>query len=61
MSIRLLKKAPIARALNVSGRDFERKLDEGIIPSPHCWVSDNKRGRRWSAADIERVFGHVIQ
>lgn len=54
--VRLLKKAAITKALNVSGRDFERKLVAGIIPAPHCWLSSNPRGRRWNADDIKRAF-----
>lgn len=54
---RLVKKSAISRVLNISGRDFERKLADGIIPAPCLWLSSNPRGRRWAATDISRVFG----
>ena len=54
---RLLKKSEIIRALNISGKEFERRLDEGHFPPPIVWITATPRGRRWHPTDVAECFG----
>ncbi|CFX24517.1 protein of unknown function [Candidatus Filomicrobium marinum] len=55
--LQLLKKSQIIRTLNISSREFERKLADGLIPMPIVWISDNPKGRRWHPDHIRQTFG----
>lgn len=59
-AVQLLKKSEIIRALNVSARDFERKLEAGLMPAPYTSIGETPRGRRWHPRDIEAQFGIAI-
>jgi hypothetical protein len=47
----LIKKSDICRDLRVSGNQFEKMLEAGLLPAP-IWLGTTPHSRRWYASAI---------